>query len=48
MGMLDMTMDMTTIEEPPYDETLWNEENKWACSYPPANVSGYAKKNISK
>lgn len=46
MGMLDMTM----IEEPPYDEALWNEENKWACSYPPANVliginSGYAKKN---
>lgn len=46
MGMLDMTM----IEEPPYDEALWNEENKWACSYPPANVliginSGYAKKH---
>ncbi|GEM_PF-3838899 len=45
MGMPDMTM----IEEPPYDEALWNEENKWACPYPPANVliginSGYAKK----
>jgi len=49
MGMPDMTM----IEEPPYDEALWNEENKWACPYPPANVliginSGYAKKNIPK
>jgi len=46
VGMLDMTQ----IKEPAYDEKLWNEENDYACSYPPATVligmnSEYAEKH---
>ncbi|NLO21737.1 MAG: ABC transporter substrate-binding protein [Syntrophomonadaceae bacterium] len=34
MGKLDMTM----LEEPPYDEAVWNDENNRGCAYPPAQV----------
>lgn len=34
MGMLDMTL----LEEPEYDEKLWNEENRFACAFPAARV----------
>ncbi len=27
-------VDVTPLSEPPYDEDLWNEENKYACEYP--------------
>lgn len=34
MGLYDMTM----LEEPPYDQKLWNEENLYACATPPVRV----------
>jgi glycine betaine/proline transport system substrate-binding protein len=34
MGKLDMTM----LEEPPYDEAVWNDENNRGCAYPNAEV----------
>jgi glycine betaine/proline transport system substrate-binding protein len=34
MGLLDMTM----LEEPPYDEKLWNDENLYACAIPSVRV----------
>jgi glycine betaine/proline transport system substrate-binding protein len=34
MGKLDMTL----LEEPEYDDTLWNEEAGYACAYPSAKV----------
>ncbi|HHE41837.1 MAG TPA: ABC transporter substrate-binding protein [Dehalococcoidia bacterium] len=27
-------VDVTRLEEPPYDEDLWNPENHYACAYP--------------
>ncbi len=46
MGLYDMTM----LEEPPYDEKLWNEENLFACATPSVRVlvvanSGFVKEN---
>jgi glycine betaine/proline transport system substrate-binding protein len=29
---------MTMLEEPPYDEAVWNDENNRGCAYPPAQV----------
>lgn len=34
MGLLDMTK----LEEPPYDEKLWNDENLYACAIPSVRV----------
>jgi len=34
MGLLDMTR----LEEPPYDEKLWNDENLYACAIPSVRV----------
>lgn len=34
MGKLDMTL----LEEPAYDESLWSAEGKYACAYPSAQV----------
>jgi len=34
MGLLDMTK----LEEPPYEEKLWNDENLYACAIPSVRV----------
>ncbi len=34
MGLLDMTM----LEEPPYDEEIYNDVNNRGCAFPPAKV----------
>lgn len=34
MGLLDMTR----LEEPPYDEALWTEEKNFACGFPSVRV----------
>ncbi|KUG02467.1 abc transporter substrate-binding protein [hydrocarbon metagenome] len=34
MGKLDMTM----LEEPTYDDAIWNDESNRGCAYPPALV----------
>ncbi len=34
MGKLDMTM----LEEPAYDQAVWNDETNRGCAYPPAQV----------
>lgn len=46
MGLLDMTR----LEEPPYDEKLWNEEKNYGCGFPTVRVlvvanSAFVKEN---
>jgi len=38
--------DLTLLEEPPYDEALWNEENQYACAYPSADMFIAAHKDF--
>jgi len=32
-------LDMTPLEEPPYDKNLWNDKDKYACAYPSVKVN---------
>ncbi len=32
-------LDMTPLEEPPYDPTMWNDDASYACAYPSVKVN---------
>jgi len=32
-------LDMTPLEEPPYNEKLWNDKDKYTCAYPSVKVN---------
>ena len=40
--------DMTRLEEPPYDETLWNSDNKFLCTWLTATTYVVANREFSE